>query len=137
MYSQTFSNQTSVVISQATHGFAGNIIAALYTTTGEVMEGAIQVSGALQVTASFAVPTSGIIVITGGTGTGYYSTSLSSSPQVIPAATHGINHQRIIGACYDASGLAFECQIKVDPSNFEVTVSMTPFASSTIVLQGR
>jgi hypothetical protein len=144
LYSATFTT-TCASVPVGVHGFTNGGLTAWATdnSTGEILRPSVNtnIGTTRTVEACFAngvAPASWTLNIAGAPGSGLPKYDLLSSDQTIPASQHGIHSLQAIGACFDASGLEFECLITFDPVTFAARIQHTPFLGGAYaVLLGR
>ena len=140
-YVATFSEVLTLPILGTTHGLDhGALFYQLYDANNPA---AVLEPGALtihpitfDVEVSFAVPQSGILILTAG-GPRYATSFTNQSIVLIPGNTHNLPSAALLYQVYDSGTPATAItpqSVTVDPVNFDVTVSFSSAQSGTIAL---
>jgi hypothetical protein len=136
-YTLNFTNQTSVTVPRATHGFAtSNLINTLYTAAGGAALTPVRVDPTtFAVTATFAGSTSGRLVIVKAPS---YSLSFAAASTVtIPGAQHGLQTQNLNAACYTSTGQQFLYgSLTVSSTTYDAVFTFAEPATGRCVIQG-
>ena len=141
-YGTTFTAQTSVSVGAATHGFTSPyLLVRVYALSGaEVLPATVTIHPTTYtVTATFAAPQSGRLVINGiGNGVPNYGTPFSGASSVtILGTAHGFGTPNLLWGVYDTAGQRVDpVSVSVDPLTFDVVGTFSTPLSGWLALSG-
>lgn len=139
MHRTTFTGQTSVTVTAASHGITDRALAVhCYDASGNAIDGEVSVNqGTLTVTATFATSQDGSIVITGGgyNGAAAFQQSFTAQTFVsVPAATHKMA-PGLVAQIIDASGERLDGEVQVSASG-DISVAFAVAQTGTLLASG-